>query len=121
MLINVTYTTLLSNPRNGGDTVAKGRERRDPVDVALLSLRRLSFQRTEGESQAAEDISDEPNDLLRPVCVKAEINTLIRKKSIKVSIFWGWEKKIISIFRLRGCEEVRLSWGFNEAESEIYI
>ena len=37
-----------------------------------------------------------------------------------IKFFRSWEKKIVSIFCLRSCEEVEVSLGPNEAQSEIY-
>ena len=49
-------------------------------------------------------------------------NTFIIRKKIDKSIDFlrGGEKKIVSIFRLGRCEQVRLSGGLNEAGPEIY-
>ena len=43
------------------------------------------------------------------------------KKKIDKSIDFlrGWEKKIVSIFRLGRCGEVEVSWDLNEARPEI--
>ena len=43
------------------------------------------------------------------------------KKKIDKSIDFlrGWEKKIVSIFRLRRCGEVEVSWDLNGAGPEI--
>ena len=36
-----------------------------------------------------------------------------------INFLRGGEKKMVSIFRLRRCAEVELSWGLNEAGPEI--
>ena len=50
------------------------------------------------------------------------LNIRIDKKKIDKSIDFlrGGEKKIVSIFRLRRCGKVGLSWDLNEAGPEIY-